>query len=69
MRHHEWTWLAVAAGPAATDGSGSALLIGVCKACGTVRTLTVGDGRDVRFDVTGDCRTTQEQADERRRAY
>jgi hypothetical protein len=69
MRHHAWRWLATALSPADADGSSSALLIGVCVACGIVRTLRVEDGREASFDLSGDCRTTQEQADDRRRAY
>jgi hypothetical protein len=66
MRAHHWSFLGMADTKAPATEGWTARVIGVCAACGLTRVLTIAGHRDHHFDLSGDCRTPQERAEERR---
>jgi hypothetical protein len=68
MRPHQWSFLAAPGSGPAPASTWSARVIGLCAACGVTRVLEVDDQRERRFDLSGDCRTAIERADDMRRA-
>jgi hypothetical protein len=68
MRLHEWTFLAVPEVGAGKGTSGVvvARVVGVCVACGLMRSAPVRAGEDRWFDLSGDCRTGPERAEDER---